>query len=498
MPYVLIANLRGPRGYQGVRGADGLAGVNGVENATAVAQYISTDGQSPVKDALALKRYRKTPDAIGLFTAAVASRGFRSVYFAYCGSSTVAGNGVSASQTWVNKFHRAVQDAYPDLRGITGEPPRKRVNSPTRFDGMTGILGVNFGQSGADATDYLTSTTAAEVLALAPSVVFHMVGSNDWRNGVSPATYKANMEARLNQLDTERTTTAPILHVLIHAHERFDNVPSSRVPWAEFGKVLSDIADDRPNNVLFIDASGPFRKAGIPSSDYYGLMQSDNIHLVGAGHTMMHLLICHFLGIPGAGADYAPTPASARKTSDLFTTAGPLDGSTSDGELGGSSRAWLSSTGANGFTKASGAITAPGAVNNFNGFATPAMGVQAGIMVASLPTSGVFYLDLMRQSVETDSTPDVYRIEFSSSGTRLIKRLAGTEFVLFDGTSADDAVGASFMLRWYYGTLSMFRNGILLYSKRDSDVPAGGYVGVSRSSGLNGVSARRFFHDVLG
>lgn len=153
-----------------------------------------------------------------------------------------------------------------------------------------GVHVYNAGQSGATANSYLNDEESDRIAALNPAVINHMVGSNDWKHGVSTADYQARLVNRLDYLDS--VVSKPCQHVLVHQYERRDNIPGS-VTWAQYLDVLNDIAATR-SNVVVLDLSAPYRAAGAPTPDPLDLISSDNIHQTAQGYNFMVALYAAF------------------------------------------------------------------------------------------------------------------------------------------------------------------------------------------------------------
>lgn len=171
-------------------------------------------------------------------------------------------------ETWRNEMNSSVQ--RDNAAQFT------QVTSP-------GVHIYNAGHSGTTAATYLTDEESDRIAALNPALINHMVGSNDWRQGQSPATYRTNLENRLDYLDS--VITGPHQHVLVQQYERRDGTTGTGT-WAEFKQVLMDLADERPN-VAFLDLSEPYYLAGSPVPDLLNLISSDDVHQTPRGYAFM-------------------------------------------------------------------------------------------------------------------------------------------------------------------------------------------------------------------
>lgn len=226
------------------------------------------------------------------------------------GSSTMAGGGASISSEnyFFNRFIRMLQAAYPNFIPNTGESAVGTLDSAVQT--VQGVHGYRGGVTSTNSGNYLDATTLAKVQALSPSVVMHVMGSNDMNEGRAIAVYKANMQSWINQI---KANTPNVHQVLIHSFQRSDKTPDF-VQWARYGQALREIAETTPN-VSFVDVSRPFYEIGIaPNSEYgndpFGIMGDDLIHVRNLGHFIMADEVRSRLGIPWA-ENYVPLNGTA-------------------------------------------------------------------------------------------------------------------------------------------------------------------------------------------
>lgn len=158
-------------------------------------------------------------------------------------------------------------------------------SSTAEFSEVTsaGVHVYNAGVTGTLASTYLDNPMMDKIAAMNPGLINHMIGSNDWYWAVPQATYKANLEARLDYLDA--AIPSPHQHVLVHQHDRQDD-PQAPSNWQDYADTLQTLADERPN-VVFLDLSEPFRLAGGPTPDPLNLISGDGVHLTARGYQVM-------------------------------------------------------------------------------------------------------------------------------------------------------------------------------------------------------------------
>lgn len=160
---------------------------------------------------------------------------------------------------------------------------------------VDGVHVVNAGLSGSVSGNYLTPAMATSIQGLNPGVVVHTVGSNDWKNGVTPTTVATNVGAAIRSVSA---ATAPVLHIILHQFQRADTFTSGWT-WADYGNALSNLAATLPD-AIFVDASETFALAGVGKGlpDTWGLLNADKIHLTQAGQDMLGQVFISALALP--------------------------------------------------------------------------------------------------------------------------------------------------------------------------------------------------------
>ena len=200
----------------------------------------------------------------------------------FAGSSTTAGYGAStAEKRYVNLLVSALHATYG-----TGPRPFVRNSWSATFgapSSVAGVHGYNAGQPGTNAATYLTSDERTRLIPLDPELVVHMIGSNDFHQQRSVATYKADVARVVAGL---RIKTPSARHLLVHSYQRLD-VTRPRIPWSAYGTALKELAAADPAHVSFVDLSGAYAAAGVPGSDPQAFVGSDLVHQADAGHVFM-------------------------------------------------------------------------------------------------------------------------------------------------------------------------------------------------------------------
>lgn len=261
MPWNSQGSIRGPQGEKGDRGPAG----EGVGAA-----------------------------ALGLMRISLSTRDVGPRVIVYTGSSTTEGDDATTeARRYVNILTASLQAVYP-LRSGDPSPGMRTLPQAVAATLTAGVQGVNAGDGGTTASNYLTTSTIEDIASLDPSVIMHMVGSNDFASGVAPATYKTNLLNKVNALDAQ--ITVPHIHIFVQPYQRMD-VGSPAHPWADYGQAMREIAEASENTRVYIDLNPHYVLAGVPGADPYGLILADNIHQGDEGHAVMAELIRSEMGI---------------------------------------------------------------------------------------------------------------------------------------------------------------------------------------------------------
>lgn len=249
--------------------------------------------------------------ALAKLNAALHASGVTPARVVFTGDSFTSANNNLAPNRWVNLLVAAITRAYPSP--VATE--RAVITSATATWGTLstalGVHGYNAGISGTWSTNYITDTTRPLIAALNPAMVVHMIGVTDYRTGVTPTAYKANVLANITALKAAITT--PHVHVLVRPYRPADAGDAHTFPWDEYGTAQAEIAAADPDNVIYIDLNPEWVLVGVPEGgDFYDLLGTDVLHLTDLGHGFMAELMRRALSIPRvgqAGMAYTPTLA---------------------------------------------------------------------------------------------------------------------------------------------------------------------------------------------
>lgn len=208
------------------------------------------------------------------------------IVIAYTGSSTTFGNNAStAAKRYVNVLSA-------QFRTRMGSGGTTSTMNGSAHPSTAGLYAVNGGVGGTTSANYIDATTLGWIGTLQPEMVFHMIGSNDYSGNVNPTTYKSNVLATIASIDAAITGPA-IPHLLIQSYQRIDVVGT--YPWDAYGQALKDIAAADPTHIAYIDLNPEYVWRGIPGSNPDGMIDTDGIHQVDAGHAYMAKLLFNLI-----------------------------------------------------------------------------------------------------------------------------------------------------------------------------------------------------------
>lgn len=157
----------------------------------------------------------------------------------------------------------------------------------------SGVAVFQYSKGNTRSDTYLTAAKVTAVGQIKPVVMVHAVGSNDYYDQQDPSTYRTNLEDWLDQL---RDVSPDTVHLYVVQHGRNDMSDTTHA-WEDYTEALQELQDGHPDHVDVLDLSGDFAAMGIPGSDPWGLLYTDNVHLNDAGNRALAHLLCAHLGI---------------------------------------------------------------------------------------------------------------------------------------------------------------------------------------------------------
>lgn len=213
------------------------------------------------------------------------------VVVVFTGSSSTQGTGASTeARRYVNRFMTHVRTVYPALTGTYTSTVQTLAQATASKPSGAGVFGVNAGVAGTRSDTYLTTTTRNQIAALNPRAIIHMIGANDYGNGVAVSAFKANVLSQVNTLDA--AISARHVHIFIHSYPRFDDAAQANkvAAWQDYLNALYEIQTEKPDTVAVVDTSDEWSIVGVtgaPATDTMDLIGSDDIHMNDFGHEFM-------------------------------------------------------------------------------------------------------------------------------------------------------------------------------------------------------------------
>lgn len=336
------------------------------------------------------------------------------------GSSTMAGGGPPFRYFSVGqRLTELIQASFPSGHLVETNLRSLDTDYASPSD-LPGVHVLTCALGGTTSSSYLTATNRTRIAGVKPNAVFHMVGSNDWQGGITPAAYKANMLAHLADLRSKQTV--PCVHVLIHQQGRKD-ASNAVAPWSAFRNALSEIAASFPDDVYFIDAGAQFEMFGYPDVDPFGFIRPDNVHMWENGHLALAHAIARGIGL-------SPT---APKQWQVIDRARRADGAIGTADTG---QAWTAVVGTwtiqnQQIGGTAGTVLVDGRMFNVDVSCsmTIATGGSSGIITRAIDDTNRFYL----ATSETADNVTLYKTvggTLSNLGALTIPLVAGQRVVL--------------------------------------------------------------------
>jgi len=223
-------------------------------------------------------------------------------HLAAIGSSTTYGVGASdQAHRWVDRFMAGLAGRGYAVNPVTvGQLDPKAVLPQSRLTlvdaavpGATAATPlIDPGAADPIAVNYLAAylpgLLVARLTGQAPAIVIHMVGANDYADGVAPAAYRAGLEAGAEEFPGA-------VQVFVGAYQD-PGVTTGTHPWSAYGDAARAVAAEDPRHRLFVDLAPWFEAAGIGQGDPYGFVSPDGVHPTDVGHAAIAALVLRALG----------------------------------------------------------------------------------------------------------------------------------------------------------------------------------------------------------
>jgi lysophospholipase L1-like esterase len=156
-------------------------------------------------------------------------------------------------------------------------------------DLSSGIQMYNSGKGLTMAADFADdSSLATRIGQLAPALVLITIGSNDYANNISIATFSAKLQQIITRYKAALSTAGapPASYVVLGSYRRLD-VSNPSVPWSSYLSAMAAVAAADSTNVAYADVSAGYPSANTSAGDPYNLIDTDSVHQTDIGHAYM-------------------------------------------------------------------------------------------------------------------------------------------------------------------------------------------------------------------
>jgi lysophospholipase L1-like esterase len=197
----------------------------------------------------------------------------------FMGSSTTEGYGTTRNESFVTQFIAAI---CKQTVGAPASRPVKQNSGTVTAPTAPGFHFLNAGVGGTNTGDYYGPDRGRLLSGWNPTLVFHMIGSNDY----SRQTPLAEVTYNLNDIMTDANprTSGRARHVFIHSYRREDvDDDAVSIKWADYGRTFREFCDSR-DDCEFLDAGAWFDHLRVDGRDY---LQSDRVHALWTGNTLL-------------------------------------------------------------------------------------------------------------------------------------------------------------------------------------------------------------------
>ena len=206
----------------------------------------------------------------------------------FMGSSTTQGYLIEKNEGYVNNMLGAFLTAQPMVEASPLVHQNSgSISAPT----APGFHFLNAGLGGTTSANYYGSARGNLVSGFKPTLVMHMIGSNDYQHQMAISTYTANLNSVLSDIDSRVGGSQNVKHILIQSYRRTDRADTG-ITWAQYGQALSNVAAGR-SNTTYIDTMPRFNAYGWSDRD----LMPDRIHTTVAGYQLLARFISQELGL---------------------------------------------------------------------------------------------------------------------------------------------------------------------------------------------------------
>ena len=199
----------------------------------------------------------------------------------WAGASSASNVLVNQEQGFPWLVTRGLQSISPSGYGTETRPQYDRDANFTRHT-QAGVHGYNVAVNGFQSDNYLSHLVTDAIGSLRPAIVFHYVGTQDYKAQRPVSDFETRVRGWVTTLNGKLET--PAQHVFVSQYERLDPpIVPIIAGWGEYRDALRRIADDHGT---FIDAHPIFQRLRYDQDDPHGLMANTS-SLSPAGHRVM-------------------------------------------------------------------------------------------------------------------------------------------------------------------------------------------------------------------
>lgn len=162
--------------------------------------------------------------------------------------------------------------------------------------GGTGLRWWTGAEGNTTSANYFPQARKNALANVAPDMVIHMIGENDYYYGTTINDYIANLEAACDYIES---VSPGVINVLVNSHGRYD-VNNPVAPWSAYGEAMRQVASNNPAQRYYIDTMEYFAVLGTMNDNRAGMIMggTDMVHPNDYGHKYLAKIIGAHLGIP--------------------------------------------------------------------------------------------------------------------------------------------------------------------------------------------------------
>lgn len=206
----------------------------------------------------------------------------------FLGSSTTQGYLINPNEGYVNNMLAAFMTAQPMVN--SSSLVHQNTGSSVT-PSQPGFHFLNAGLGGTTSANYYGTDRATLANGFKPTLVLHMIGSNDYHQQMPITTYKNNLNSVITDIDSKVGGSQNVQHVLIQSYRRTDRADTG-ITWAQYGQAQSEVAASR-SNTTYIDTMPMFNAYGWSDKN----LMADKIHTTVPGYELLARFVAQGMGL---------------------------------------------------------------------------------------------------------------------------------------------------------------------------------------------------------